>query len=158
MRGAISHDRDSRRRGHESAERDLEKPHFAANLTSENPVKQGFLAKYCLRKQGFSKLPERVMVLQGLSEGTPRPSGRSKSRLRLGGRRKGIRVHISRGSFPEKAQGRSVLRLPAELRPKEEMTLQKEPAPSAGSSYYGSAVTPRALPPPPPPGFPRRTA
>ena len=36
---------------------DLEKPHFAANLTSENPVKQGFFAKYCLRKQGFSKLP-----------------------------------------------------------------------------------------------------
>ena len=40
-----------------SPEGDLEKPHFAANFTSENPVKQGFFAKYCLRKQGFSKLP-----------------------------------------------------------------------------------------------------
>ena len=35
---------------------DLEKPRFAAYITSENPVKQGFFTRQCLRKQGFSKL------------------------------------------------------------------------------------------------------
>ena len=44
------------------AKGDLEKPHFAANLTSENPVKQGFFTRQCLRKQGFSKLPKGECV------------------------------------------------------------------------------------------------